>query len=235
MRNGLVHFKPEFSGEGGRHEELGQRLHEAHRSPFLKGEALFPRAWASHSCASWAVERVVALEAVVSSELGVQSRFRKHRHRLEPGSPRAVAPEEVLWSWLSHEHTHKRTLDTIAGRLGLIEIRRPEHLTADDIERIVRAELSGDMQYVEGVRQTVTVWRGSSWGRGRIDTQDLRNAWTQLPAHVTHDERGGPAHERVGPWLAYLGGGSEQAAIDLASHKELLTLISRTRISVRFS
>jgi hypothetical protein len=60
LRNAVVHFKPEWFEEQTRHAKLSGQLHyKFEGSPFLPGERLFPRAWASHSFAVWALRSTV--------------------------------------------------------------------------------------------------------------------------------------------------------------------------------
>jgi hypothetical protein len=84
LRNALVHFRPEFSNEKGKHQVVSKRLLEKHRSPFLKEhEALFPRAWASHALTKWAVEQAVAVDAFIAAQLKVQPKYAKFAGRLK--------------------------------------------------------------------------------------------------------------------------------------------------------
>ena len=61
LRNGLTHFKPEWSNEQDEHRRISAAL--AGRfdpcSFFPPGEPLFPRGWTSHSCTKWAVQSVM--------------------------------------------------------------------------------------------------------------------------------------------------------------------------------
>lgn len=56
LRNALVHFKPEWSGDPGGHSKLSNRLRgKFDPSKFFPDtEPLFPLAWCSHSCTRWA-------------------------------------------------------------------------------------------------------------------------------------------------------------------------------------
>ena len=61
LRNGLIHFKPEWENEAERHEQISRRLHARFSpSPFLPDRLVFPRSWATHSCTKWAVESCLA-------------------------------------------------------------------------------------------------------------------------------------------------------------------------------
>lgn len=62
LRNGLTHFKPEWLGEQVEHARLSAILaHRARLGPFFPlTEPLFPRGWASHDTAVWAIKSVVS-------------------------------------------------------------------------------------------------------------------------------------------------------------------------------
>jgi hypothetical protein len=60
LRNAVVHFRPEWFEEQGEHEKLSKRLqHKFDPSHLLSAEPLFPRAWASHSFAQWALQSTI--------------------------------------------------------------------------------------------------------------------------------------------------------------------------------
>ncbi len=62
LRNSVVHFRPEWYGEQNRqHEKLSKKLqHKFATSQFLPDDPVFPRAWASHDFAKWALKSTVA-------------------------------------------------------------------------------------------------------------------------------------------------------------------------------
>ncbi len=61
LRNALLHFRPEWFGEQDKHKSLSKLLtYKFEPSPFLVGEGLFPRAWASASFSEWAVRTTIA-------------------------------------------------------------------------------------------------------------------------------------------------------------------------------
>lgn len=61
IRNEIVHFRPEWFGEKGRHSKLSATLAKRFSlSPFLPDEPPLPRAWASASFGMWAVRSTVA-------------------------------------------------------------------------------------------------------------------------------------------------------------------------------
>lgn len=86
LRNELVHFKPEWSDEAKVHARVSRRLaSKVQPSPFLPGEELFPRAWATHSCTKWAVETAVAFGTHVKTRFGLTGTvFDKLAHRFVP-------------------------------------------------------------------------------------------------------------------------------------------------------
>lgn len=72
LRNGIVHFKPAWFGDAPAHEKLSKQLeYRAVRSAWLPEEPLFPRAWASHGTAMWAVQTVTGFAQHFSSVSGL--------------------------------------------------------------------------------------------------------------------------------------------------------------------
>jgi hypothetical protein len=60
LRNALTHFKPEWHDGAVKHRALSQKLRGKFKpSPLFPNELVFPRAWATHGCTKWAVERSV--------------------------------------------------------------------------------------------------------------------------------------------------------------------------------
>jgi hypothetical protein len=57
LRNQLTHFKPEWVNEPIKHAAISDRLkgYFERNTRHFQGEGIFPRAWAGHSCTSWAV------------------------------------------------------------------------------------------------------------------------------------------------------------------------------------
>jgi hypothetical protein len=83
LRNGLAHFKPEWSDEQAGHLKLSRQLEGyVSRSPWLAGEPLFPRAWATGATASWAIRTVVSFIGHFSSVCGIPNRVSKFEDRL---------------------------------------------------------------------------------------------------------------------------------------------------------
>ena len=62
LRNALIHFKPEWTHQQLEHAKASTALlNRAVRSPFFpQTEPLFPRSWASHGSARWAVASTVS-------------------------------------------------------------------------------------------------------------------------------------------------------------------------------
>lgn len=79
LRNGLVHFRPEWMEKQQRHAKLGERLRNKFGlSPFFDyNEPLFPRACMSYGCAKWAVESVRDFVLEVADANGWPCAFRK--------------------------------------------------------------------------------------------------------------------------------------------------------------
>ena len=61
LRNAIIHFRPEWFDDQKEHEKLSKVLRGKFRaSPFLPGEPLFPRAWASRAFTERALRSTVA-------------------------------------------------------------------------------------------------------------------------------------------------------------------------------
>ena len=72
LRNGLVHFKPEWFDQQEAHAKLSKTLaKKVEPSPFLVSEPLFPRAWAGSSCTIWAVRSVSQLMVEFERRAGI--------------------------------------------------------------------------------------------------------------------------------------------------------------------
>ncbi len=83
LRNAVVHFQPEWFDEQDKHDKLSKILtYKFQPSPFLQGEPIFPRAWASHSFATWALTTTVAFINYFHDQLGTESFLKKWRPRL---------------------------------------------------------------------------------------------------------------------------------------------------------
>jgi len=83
LRNGLMHFKPEWFSEQEEHAKLSSSLqYRATHSPLLPHpEPLFPRAWASHGTAVWVVSSVFAFIVEFEQRAQVPGRMSKHTKR----------------------------------------------------------------------------------------------------------------------------------------------------------
>jgi hypothetical protein len=83
LRNGLIHFKPEWDDEATRHEDLSNLLRGRFApSPFLSERLLFPRRWATHSCTKWAVESCLAFCEEFERLAGLDPRLNPFADRL---------------------------------------------------------------------------------------------------------------------------------------------------------
>lgn len=83
LRNGLVHFKPEWFSEQEEHAKLSATLrHRATLSPFFQPtEPLFPRGWASHATAVWVVRSVFDFIVEFERRAQVDARMGKFADR----------------------------------------------------------------------------------------------------------------------------------------------------------
>jgi hypothetical protein len=83
LRNGLMHFKPEWFSEQEEHAKLSQALrYRATHSPLLPvQEPLFPRAWASYATSAWVVRSVLAFLLEFERRAHVPGRMSKHQER----------------------------------------------------------------------------------------------------------------------------------------------------------
>jgi hypothetical protein len=84
LRNGLIHFKPEWFSEQEEHAKLSAALRPiATVSPFLqRTEPLFPRGWASHATVVWAVRSVFDFIVEFERRAEVDARMSKFADRL---------------------------------------------------------------------------------------------------------------------------------------------------------
>jgi hypothetical protein len=87
LRNALTHYHPERSGSDGHHLELSKKLmHYVARSPWLQGEPLFPRAWATRATSAWAVSSTCEFLTRFAAEAGFEDPVAKFRGRLGTSS-----------------------------------------------------------------------------------------------------------------------------------------------------
>ncbi|MFZ3209127.1 MAG: hypothetical protein WA140_09880 [Geobacteraceae bacterium] len=91
LRNAVVHFRPEWSGEQGKHDKLSKILmHKFAHSALFQGEPMFPRAWASHSFAVWALSTTVEFLEYFYHEAGVEYPLLKFKSQLKELSSNAL-------------------------------------------------------------------------------------------------------------------------------------------------
>jgi hypothetical protein len=86
FRNALVHFKPEWDDRQDKHKQLSATLQgRFDSSPYLKGDpGLFPRAWASHSCTTWAISTARYFIEGFEMRAGLTYKSAVISHRLLP-------------------------------------------------------------------------------------------------------------------------------------------------------
>ena len=85
LRNGLTHFKPEWSDKQVVHSRLSKQLEVRGfgSSPFLPStESIFPRRWATHGCTQWAVRSCVNFLTCFESLSEVPAKMKKFSARL---------------------------------------------------------------------------------------------------------------------------------------------------------
>jgi hypothetical protein len=82
LRNGLIHFKPEWFSAQEEHARLSRRLkHRVTPSPFFPAsEPLFPRGWTSHATTVWVVRSVVEFLLDFERRASVLPRIEKFKH-----------------------------------------------------------------------------------------------------------------------------------------------------------
>lgn len=91
LRNAIVHFRPEWFDDQDQHDKLSKQLASKFQpSAFLPNEAIFPRAWASHSFTVWALRSTVAFLDHFHSEAGLPTPLEKFRSRLSSLSANAL-------------------------------------------------------------------------------------------------------------------------------------------------
>lgn len=91
LRNAIVHFRPEWFGEQDRHAKLSNQLrHKFQTSAFLSDEPIFPRAWASHSFAVWALRSSVSFIEHFHANAGIPNPLAQFRGHLTVLSANAL-------------------------------------------------------------------------------------------------------------------------------------------------
>lgn len=83
LRNGLIHFKPEWFSEQEQQAKLSALLQRrAELSPFFpSSEPLFPRGWASHKSVIWGIRAVVEFIVEFETRSKVKPRMDKYLGR----------------------------------------------------------------------------------------------------------------------------------------------------------
>lgn len=91
LRNAIVHFRPEWFHERHEHDKLTRHLEARFKkSPFLPNDPMFPRAWASASCAGWSISTVVGFIDYFCIESRLENPLTLFRARLDRFSNRAL-------------------------------------------------------------------------------------------------------------------------------------------------
>lgn len=77
MRNRLVHFRPEWNDDSGKHKKVGELLaNRFQRSPFVSVNApLFPIGCMCHACLKWAIETSLGFMKEFSERMGLPFKF----------------------------------------------------------------------------------------------------------------------------------------------------------------
>lgn len=84
LRNGLVHYRPEWSDEQVEHRKISVAISgKAIGSSFYPVETpLFPRAWASHKTLLWALNNSIEFVEKFESQMGISSNLLPFKDRL---------------------------------------------------------------------------------------------------------------------------------------------------------
>lgn len=92
LRNSVVHFRPEWFEEQATHNKLSQILRgKFEPSPFLPAsESIFPRAWASHSFAVWALQSTFKFLDYFHSEATLPNPMAQFSNQLSSLSAAAI-------------------------------------------------------------------------------------------------------------------------------------------------
>lgn len=76
LRNGLVHFKPQWDSGDGNHSDISNLLEgKFEPNKWFPGETMFPRAWACYACAQWAVNSAKEFLMMVEEEAKLPSKL----------------------------------------------------------------------------------------------------------------------------------------------------------------
>ncbi len=91
LRNAVIHFRPEWFEEQQKHDRLSKVLqHKFAASPYFPNEPLFPRAWASHAFAVWALRSTVSFLEYFCNQAGLDSPVIHQKARLTVLSANAL-------------------------------------------------------------------------------------------------------------------------------------------------
>ena len=91
LRNAIVHFRPEWSGEQDKHDKLSKILQYKFKpSPFFPNEPVFPRAWASHAFCVWSLKTAVQFLEHFYVEVGIPSPIEQFKPQLSRLSENAL-------------------------------------------------------------------------------------------------------------------------------------------------
>ena len=83
LRNSVIHFRPEWDDESATLAKLSSKLQNRFMSsPYFPNEDLFPRAWATRSFSSWALQSTIAFLEHFGQESGLDSKLAPFRERL---------------------------------------------------------------------------------------------------------------------------------------------------------
>lgn len=84
LRNALVHSKPEWSHENGKHKNIEKQLAgKFATSPFMtSGDVFFPKQCMSHACAEWAVRSARNFMSIFCSTAHLEDRFEPFSRQL---------------------------------------------------------------------------------------------------------------------------------------------------------
>ena len=85
LRNGLIHYRPEWSDEQVEHRKISAAISgKAITSSFYPAETpLFPRAWSSHGTVLWALNSAIEFVEKFDSQMGIHSKLLPFKDRLE--------------------------------------------------------------------------------------------------------------------------------------------------------
>jgi len=83
LRNGLMHFKPEWFSAQEEHAKLSKMLaYRATLCPFFPtSEPLFPRGWTSHATVKWVIRSVLNFLLEVEQRTGIDARMGLFKER----------------------------------------------------------------------------------------------------------------------------------------------------------